>query len=159
MLSDHFEVCAFSEAKTHSLVFSKALTTQLLQQANSGFNTDINDLLLAALARALSGTFDSAVNHIPWKATGASQLLPILMCRKPLLVHEYVSGAVSARGIVAQTIIETKEMLRSAQKASDSGQFCLRSLIGYRKLALTTWGNLAARKTAQRRKQAHPTGN
>jgi len=94
VLSDHFEVCAFSEAQTHSLMFSKALTTQLLQQANKGFNTDINDLLLAALARALSGTFDSEVNHITLEGHGRE---PIAANLDVSLVHQHVSGAPGAQ--------------------------------------------------------------
>jgi len=81
-LSDRFEVCEFSQAQTHSLVFSKSLTTQLLQQANKGFNTDINDLLLAALARALAGTFDNGVNHITLEGHGREPIAG--MYRKPL---------------------------------------------------------------------------
>ena len=47
-----------------TVVLSPALTSVLLQEANRGFNTDINDLLLSALAMALAealGTSDTAI--------------------------------------------------------------------------------------------------
>ena len=67
-----YGTCAFAaELQNEGVQLSEALTDVLLHQANAAFHTDINDLLLAALALAFERTFAKRVNHIVLKSTWA----------------------------------------------------------------------------------------
>ena len=50
--------------QTSKIQLSKSLTKQLINQANKAYNTEINDLLLTALAYALNDWSESKTNHI-----------------------------------------------------------------------------------------------
>ncbi|MBD2812797.1 hypothetical protein ID853_18450, partial [Xenorhabdus sp. Vera] len=46
----------------------------LLHEANRGYRTEINDLLLSALTVALQETFDQSVNHIMLEGHGRESI-------------------------------------------------------------------------------------
>ncbi|MBR1251127.1 non-ribosomal peptide synthase/polyketide synthase [Bradyrhizobium sp. AUGA SZCCT0169] len=52
--NDHGDVDRVAEGEEISLTFDAGLTTRLLKEAPSAYRTQVNDLLLAALARAVS---------------------------------------------------------------------------------------------------------
>ncbi|WP_018690923.1 non-ribosomal peptide synthetase [Algicola sagamiensis] len=97
-----------------TVTLSNSLTQSLLHQANQGYYTEINDILLSALAIALQVTFQSNVNHITLEAHG----------REPIDSSLDISHTVgwfttaypvklTASEHVEDTIIDTKEMLRT----------------------------------------------
>ncbi|WP_226669290.1 condensation domain-containing protein, partial [Microbulbifer aggregans] len=98
---------------TCEVVLSKEATDQLLHRANEGYNTEINDLLLAALTQALQASFGRDTFHITLEGHG----------REPIDDAIDVSHTVGwfttaypvrlqARASLEDVIIETKESLR-----------------------------------------------
>ncbi|UXI04284.1 non-ribosomal peptide synthetase [Photobacterium sp. TY1-4] len=60
----------FRERQTGQLMLSEAQTDLLLREANQGFDTEINDLLLTALVVALSQVFHEPVHHVTLESHG-----------------------------------------------------------------------------------------
>ncbi|WP_167366741.1 non-ribosomal peptide synthetase, partial [Xenorhabdus thuongxuanensis] len=102
------------ELNTHQLSLSTELTNTLLHEANLGYHTEINDLLLSALTLALQTTFSRAVNLITLEGHGREAI------DSALDVSETVGWFTTTYPVrltmqadVAETIIHTKEMLRA----------------------------------------------
>ncbi|MDE9500419.1 hypothetical protein KKJ22_22050, partial [Xenorhabdus bovienii] len=55
---------ALDHITQHPLSISAGMTDILLHEANAGYHTEINDLLLSALTMALQETFSRATNYI-----------------------------------------------------------------------------------------------
>ena len=97
---------------------STALTAQLLHRANEGYHTEINDLLLSALSRALSVTFAGSLSagdsqlitleghgrEIIDETLDVSQTLGWFTTTYPVKLH--------ACDDLSELIIQTKEMIR-----------------------------------------------
>ncbi|WP_226669213.1 non-ribosomal peptide synthetase [Microbulbifer aggregans] len=95
------------------VVLSKEATDQLLHRANEGYNTEINDLLLAALAQALQASFGRDTFHITLEGHGrepiddaidVSHTVGWFTTAYPVRLQAYAS--------LEDVIIETKESLR-----------------------------------------------
>ncbi|MFT5163309.1 MAG: amino acid adenylation domain-containing protein, partial [Alteromonadaceae bacterium] len=88
-----------------TIALSSDQTSQLLAQANLGYNTQTNDLLLSALAIALKQTFGTPVSHVMSEGQGSEptdERFDTTRYPVKLTVEEQL----------AETIIHTKEMLR-----------------------------------------------
>ena len=100
--------------KNYSLAFDKEITASLLRRANEGYHTDVNDLLLSALAIALAKTFGHDTHCVTLEGHGRETIDERLDLSRtvgwftslyPLCLH--------ANSTVGDTIVETKELLRS----------------------------------------------
>ncbi|MDX7992683.1 non-ribosomal peptide synthetase, partial [Xenorhabdus littoralis] len=105
---------ASGEASHHMLGISAELTDILLREANSGYQTEINDLLLSALTLALQAVFSKPVNHITLEGHGREAI------NSTLDVSETVGWFTTMYPVrltrqddIAETLIHTKEMLRA----------------------------------------------
>ncbi|CDG21267.1 Putative Phenylalanine racemase (ATP-hydrolyzing) (fragment) [Xenorhabdus poinarii G6] len=103
-----------SEPRQHHLSLSATLTDVLLREANGGYHTEINDLLLSALTLALQAVFSQAINHITLEGHGRENI------DNTLDVSETVGWFTTVYPVrltmqddIAKTIIDTKEMLRA----------------------------------------------
>ncbi|WP_167376273.1 non-ribosomal peptide synthetase [Xenorhabdus vietnamensis] len=102
------------ESTQHLMVISAEMTDILLHEANAGYHTEINDLLLSALTLALQATFSQAVNHIILEGHGRE------LIDNTLDLSETVGWFTTLYPIrltmqadIAETIIHIKEMLRT----------------------------------------------
>ncbi|MBD2797151.1 amino acid adenylation domain-containing protein, partial [Xenorhabdus sp. 18] len=102
------------EANLHQLNLSAERTNILLHEANLGYHTEINDLLLSALTLALQTTFSRSVNHIILEGHGRETI------DNTLDVAETVGWFTTIYPVrlvmqddIAETIIHTKERLRA----------------------------------------------
>ncbi|WP_323861657.1 condensation domain-containing protein, partial [Xenorhabdus doucetiae] len=102
------------EANLHQLNLSAERTNTLLHEANLGYHTEINDLLLSALTLALQTTFSRSVNHIILEGHGRETI------DNTLDVAETVGWFTTVYPVrlvmqddIAETIIHTKERLRA----------------------------------------------
>ncbi|WP_228858640.1 non-ribosomal peptide synthetase [Xenorhabdus sp. PB61.4] len=98
----------------HQLEISAEMTDILLHEANAGFHTEINDLLLSALTVALQETFDQPVNPILLEGHGRESI------DNTIDISETVGWFTTMYPVrlekqadIADTIIHTKEMLRA----------------------------------------------
>ncbi|WP_426575526.1 amino acid adenylation domain-containing protein (plasmid) [Xenorhabdus stockiae] len=98
----------------HQLGISAEMTDILLHEANIGYHTEINDLLLSALTVALQETFDQPVNHIILEGHGREAI------DNTIDISETVGWFTTLYPVrleqqtdMASTIIHTKEMLRA----------------------------------------------
>ncbi|WP_323855991.1 non-ribosomal peptide synthetase [Xenorhabdus koppenhoeferi] len=105
---------ASGEASHHTLGISTELTDVLLREANAGYQTEINDLLLSALTLALHAVFSKPINHITLEGHGREAI------DSTLDVSETVGWFTTVYPVrlvmqadIAETIIHTKEMLRA----------------------------------------------
>ncbi|MGF1756724.1 amino acid adenylation domain-containing protein [Photobacterium sagamiensis] len=100
-------------SQTYHFSLTASLTDSLLREANFGYETEINDLLLSALAIALSQLFDSPVNHITLEAHGRESIDPSLDVTRTLgwFTTTYPVRLVN-KGDIAETITHIKQMLR-----------------------------------------------
>ncbi|MBI6549674.1 non-ribosomal peptide synthetase [Xenorhabdus lircayensis] len=105
---------ASGEISQHRLEISAELTDILLREANAGYHTEINDLLLSALTLALQASFSRSVNHIVLEGHGRENI------DSTLDISETVGWFTSVYPVrlemqtdIAETIIHTKEMLRA----------------------------------------------
>ncbi|PCK03892.1 MAG: hypothetical protein COA42_19605, partial [Alteromonadaceae bacterium] len=96
-----------------SLSLSVEQTGQLLREANSGYHTQINDLLLSALAIALKALFDRPVNHITLEGHGRESIDHRIDTTNTVgwFTTTYPVKLVAEQDL-SETIIQTKEMLR-----------------------------------------------
>ncbi|WP_258087589.1 condensation domain-containing protein, partial [Xenorhabdus bovienii] len=105
---------AAGEASQHRLVLSAKLTDTLLREANSGYHTEINDLLLSALTLALSASFSRPVNHIILEGHGRESIDTTLDVSETVGWFTTVYPVrLEMQAGVTETIIHTKEMLRA----------------------------------------------
>jgi len=109
---------ATEQANEQLLSFTPELTKQLLQDANGGYHTEINDLLLASLAQALASVLGHDVNHITLEGHGRESLDGVVESK--LDISQTVGWfttmypvRLAAQSSVEQTIIQTKEALRA----------------------------------------------
>ncbi|MBC8947242.1 amino acid adenylation domain-containing protein [Xenorhabdus indica] len=105
---------AVEEARQHRLAISEVLTETLLREANAGYHTEINDLLLSALTLALQACFSRPVNLILLEGHGREHI------DNTLDVSETVGWfttlypvRLAMQADIAETIMHTKEMLRA----------------------------------------------
>ncbi|MBS9440025.1 non-ribosomal peptide synthetase, partial [Photorhabdus noenieputensis] len=105
---------ASDEISHHMLSISAELTDTLLHEANAGYETEINDLLLSALTLALQAVFSQPVNHITLEGHGRENI------DNKLDVSETIGWfttlypvRLAMQANIADTIIYTKEMLRT----------------------------------------------
>ncbi|PHM53531.1 non-ribosomal peptide synthetase [Xenorhabdus hominickii] len=98
----------------HQLGISVEMTDILLHEANIGYRTEINDLLLSALTVALQETFDQSVNHIILEGHGRESI------DNTIDISETVGWFTTLYPVrlekqtdMADTLIHTKEMLRA----------------------------------------------
>ncbi|MDX7988705.1 amino acid adenylation domain-containing protein [Xenorhabdus sp. 12] len=102
------------EASHHTLGISAALTDVLLREANSGYQTEINDLLLSALTLALQAVFSNPVNHITLEGHGREAIDDTLDVSETVGWFTIVYPVrLTMQDDIAETIIHTKEMLRA----------------------------------------------
>ncbi|MCJ8273481.1 MAG: condensation domain-containing protein, partial [Psychrosphaera sp.] len=102
------------EPEHHQISFTPAQTQALLNQAGKGYHTQINDLLLSALAIALQEFFGHHVNHITLEGHGREAIDPTLdLTRTVGWFTTLYPVALTAGNTVEKTIIQTKEMLRA----------------------------------------------
>ncbi|WP_228998096.1 non-ribosomal peptide synthetase [Photorhabdus aegyptia] len=105
---------ALGDITQHLLSIPAEMTDMLLHEANTGYHTEINDLLLSALTLALQETFYQAVNYIILEAHGRESI------DDTLDLSETVGWFTTTYPVrlemqtdIAKTIIHTKEMLRA----------------------------------------------
>ncbi len=112
----HLPLSPLSE---HTIQWDKTVTQQLLRQAPEGYHTQINDLLLAALAIALSQTFDQLSHVITLEGHGREPIAAQIDTSRTVgwFTIAYPVRLVD-RENTAETIIATKEQLR---KIPDKG--------------------------------------
>ncbi|WP_275361910.1 non-ribosomal peptide synthetase [Xenorhabdus bovienii] len=98
----------------HQLGISAKMTDILLHEANAGYHTEINDLLLSALTVALQETFDQPVNPILLEGHGREAI------DNTIDVSETVGWFTTLYPVrlehqadMVDTLIYTKEMLRT----------------------------------------------
>ncbi len=98
----------------HQLEISAEMTDILLHEANAGFHTEINDLLLSALTVALQDTFDKSVNPILLEGHGRESI------DNTIDISETVGWFTTMYPVrlenqanITDTLIHTKEMLRT----------------------------------------------
>ncbi len=98
----------------HQLGISAEMTDILLHEANAGYHTEINDLLLSALSVALQATFDQSVNRIILEGHGRESI------DNTIDVSETVGWFTTLYPVrlenqadMVNTLIHTKEMLRA----------------------------------------------
>ncbi|OTA15882.1 peptide synthase [Xenorhabdus vietnamensis] len=108
---DHF---VSGKTSQHILNISAELTDILLHEANAGYHTEINDLLLSALTLALQAVFSRPVNHILLEGHGRETI------DNTLDISETVGWFTTLYPVrlamqddIVETIIHTKEMLRA----------------------------------------------
>jgi len=109
------------------LSFDTELTKQLLSSANQGYQTEINDLLLAALTKALALTFHRSVNHICLEGHGREHIDATLDVSQTVgwFTSMYPVRLSNHLGL-EDTIIYTKEMLRAIpDKGLGYGALCV----------------------------------
>ncbi|WP_422824395.1 non-ribosomal peptide synthase/polyketide synthase [Xenorhabdus bharatensis] len=98
----------------HTLNISAALTGILLREANAGYQTDINDLLLSALALALPVVFSQSINPITLEGHGRENIDHTLDVSETIgWFTTLYPVRLAIQSDIAETIIHTKEMLRS----------------------------------------------
>ncbi|MDE1487946.1 amino acid adenylation domain-containing protein [Xenorhabdus bovienii] len=107
----------FSEpgAIIHQVVsLSAELTDRLLHEAIFGYHTEINDLLLSALALALRETFGRSVNHITLEGHGRELINAAVDITETVgwFTIKY-PVRLEAHNELSENIIYTKEMLRA----------------------------------------------
>ncbi|WP_148886211.1 non-ribosomal peptide synthetase, partial [Xenorhabdus doucetiae] len=100
---------------THHLSgISAEITDILLHEANTGYHTEINDLLLSALTLALQATFSRTVNDIVLEGHGRETIDSTLDIAETVgWFTTLYPVRLEMQADIAATIIHTKEMLRA----------------------------------------------
>jgi non-ribosomal peptide synthase protein (TIGR01720 family) len=113
VLSDYVPLIGKNEAKNQLLVLSPEWTDILLHNANQGYNTEINDLLLSALTIALTKALGNPVNHVFMEGHGREAIDETVDMSTTVGWFTTVYPVrLKNEADVETTIIETKEMLR-----------------------------------------------
>ncbi len=94
--------------------FSEELTTKLLNESNKAFNTQINDLLLSALASTVFAQTGKVNPLIMLEGHGREQILPKLDVSRTVgwFTTKYPVQLSTNQHDLERLIIDTKEMLR-----------------------------------------------
>ncbi|MDX7993214.1 condensation domain-containing protein, partial [Xenorhabdus littoralis] len=96
------------------LSISAEMTDILLHEANTGYHTEINDLLLSALTLALQETFSRTVNYILLEGHGRESIDNTLDLSETVgWFTTMYPVRLEMQADIAETLIHTKEMLRS----------------------------------------------
>ncbi|MEO3738489.1 amino acid adenylation domain-containing protein, partial [Shewanella baltica] len=97
-----------------SVTLTPAYTELLLREANSGYHTEINDLLLSALTIALSETTDASAVSIQLEGHGREVIEEQIDVSKTVgWFTTLYPVKLTAHDTVPKTIMQTKEMLRA----------------------------------------------
>ncbi|PHM39367.1 Amino acid adenylation [Xenorhabdus mauleonii] len=97
----------------HRLSLSAEMTDILLHEANTGYHTEINDLLLSALTLTLQETFSRTVNYILLEGHGRESIDSALDLSETVgWFTTMYPVRLEMQADIAETIIHTKEMLR-----------------------------------------------
>uniref|UniRef100_UPI001FCA17DD condensation domain-containing protein n=1 Tax=Xenorhabdus vietnamensis TaxID=351656 RepID=UPI001FCA17DD len=108
--ADHY---AQGEANHHHVRLSVEQTQTLLYEANAGYHTEINDLLLSALTIALQNTFNQSTNHITLEGHGREAIDETLDLSQTVGWFTTIYPVrLESQSTVSDTIVYTKEMLR-----------------------------------------------
>jgi amino acid adenylation domain-containing protein/non-ribosomal peptide synthase protein (TIGR01720 family) len=112
--ADKLEQLVVGNGNNQSCVeLDQHLTKQLLQESSATYNTEINDLLLAALSHGLSELTGQRSNHIVLEGHGREELdLAIDVSRTIGWFTSMYPVCLEADGDIATSIKQTKEMLR-----------------------------------------------
>lgn len=114
VLDDQVSFPVSKDTQICTFALSESLTDVLLREVNSGYQTEINDLLLSALAIALNKVFKTPVSHITLEAHGrdgidttldASRTVGWFTTTYPVRLRD--------TGDIGSTIVEIKRMLRA----------------------------------------------
>ncbi|MCC8379601.1 condensation domain-containing protein, partial [Xenorhabdus sp. PB30.3] len=98
----------------HQLEISAEMTDILLHEANAGYHTEINDLLLSALTVALQDTFDQSVNHILLEGHGRESIDNTIDISETVGWFTTIYPVrLENKADITDTLIHTKEMLRT----------------------------------------------
>ncbi|MCK3667347.1 amino acid adenylation domain-containing protein [Photorhabdus noenieputensis] len=104
---------ALNNTTQHLLNITAEMTDMLLHEANTGYHTEINDLLLSALTLALQETFSQAVNYITLEGHGRESIDDTLDLSETVgWFTTMYPVRLEMQTDIAKTIIHTKEMLR-----------------------------------------------
>ncbi|WP_237386293.1 non-ribosomal peptide synthetase [Xenorhabdus sp. Sc-CR9] len=104
---------ALDHITQHPLSISAGMTDILLHEANAGYHTEINDLLLSALTMALQETFSRATNYIILEGHGRESIDNLLDLSETVgWFTTMYPVRLEMQADIAETIIHTKEMLR-----------------------------------------------
>ena len=108
----------FAYTKYYNFIFNidSKLTNSLLKQANNAFNTEINDLLLSALALALNNTLESDINYITLEGHGREDSITKDNVDLSNTLGWFTSiypVKLNSKDGIASTIKQIKECLRS----------------------------------------------
>ncbi len=97
-----------------SIGFDEEITTKLLKKSNRAFNTEINDLLLSAMALAYHEVFQKEDLLVSLEGHGRENILPHLDISRTVgwFTSEY-PVLVKSKQDLKDTIVSTKEHLRS----------------------------------------------
>ena len=105
---------ALAAVAYHKVSLSERQTDVLLHQANLGFHTQINDLLLSALAISLFDVLGSDVNHVTLEGHGREVIDETLDVSNTVgWFTSMYPVRLEVHKIISATIIDTKEMLRA----------------------------------------------
>ncbi len=110
--TDQAGLPALGTVAYHTVSLSVEQTDILLHQANLGFHTQINDLLLSALAISLFEVFGSDVNHVTLEGHGREVIDETLDVSNTVgWFTSMYPVRLKAHNTISATIIHTKEML------------------------------------------------
>ncbi|MFB6456886.1 amino acid adenylation domain-containing protein [Chitinophaga sp. Hz27] len=111
---DTLNAASVKDIREHSVRLSEAVTTQLTRQAHAAFNTDINDLLLAALGLATARVFGMQQLQLMLESHGRPDILKDISVSRTVgwFTAEYpVCLDLQQVGDLAMHIKHTKELL------------------------------------------------
>ncbi len=110
--ADQAGLPALGTVAYHKVSLSERQTDVLLHQANLGFHTQINDLLLSALAISLFEVLGSDVNHVTLEGHGREVIDETLDVSNTVgWFTSMYPVRLKAQQTISATIIHTKEML------------------------------------------------
>ena len=100
--------------QTNSIILDTTNSTQLLKNCNQAYNTNINDLLLSALALTLRDITVNSQNHITLEGHGREKIDKEIDVSNTLgWFTSMYPVKLEAKSDIRNTIIQTKETLRS----------------------------------------------
>ncbi|WP_426578546.1 amino acid adenylation domain-containing protein [Xenorhabdus stockiae] len=114
VLAGHHSPSALGHLTHHQLGISVEMTDILLHDANQGYHTEINDVLLSALSVALQDTFDQSVNHILLEGHGREPIDNTIDISETVGWFTTIYPVrLENKADITDTLIHTKEMLRA----------------------------------------------
>ncbi|MGS2718619.1 amino acid adenylation domain-containing protein [Eionea flava] len=131
-IAENKSLHSFSEKTSEkTIIFSENFTNKLLRTASKAYNTEINDLLLSALAITLGQVFETKTNHITLEGHGRELIDESVDISSTVgwFTSMYPVKLTSFEDI-SETIVRTKESLRSIpDKGIGYGIFSQQGLI------------------------------